>query len=125
MHNGSAPLDLIPIKNTILHDVQFNAIKDKIMNRLQELRLTDVKYVADAEFVLYVMNLIEHLVAKKDKIDKKELFVSIAREHLGASDEQIDLLKSLIEFLHVNKSIKKVSYYKAFKAGFSEWFRKK
>lgn len=116
-------LDLIPLRNGVLKDVRLNEVVSKIVERLVELKLIDRKYVGDAEFVLYLMNLIEHLVAKKDGINKKEIVLSIFKNHYGASDPELKIIDSMIEFLHSNKQVKKVSYYKLFKTCMREWFK--
>jgi hypothetical protein len=118
-------MDLIPLRNNLFHDVRLAEIVEKIYNRLQELKLIDKKYIGDAEFILYLMNMIEHLVSKKDGIDKKELLLSIYKNHYGATPVDILLIEKIIEFLHKNKSVKKVSYYKIFKTSLKEWFLKK
>jgi hypothetical protein len=63
--------------------------------------------------------------AEKDKIDKKELAFNVMREVFGASEEDCLIIGKNIEYLHTNKIIKKVSYYKLFKATFAEFFKKK
>jgi hypothetical protein len=118
-------MDLIPLRNNLFHDVRLAEIAEKIYTRLLELKLVDKKYIGDAEFILYLMNMIEHLVSKKDGIDKKELLLSIYKNHYAANDTDILLIEKIIEFLHKNKSVKKVSYYKIFKTSLKEWFIKK
>lgn len=118
-------MDLVPLKNSIFHDVRMNEVISKILEKLNELKLTERKYVGDGEFLLYLMNLVENLVDKKDKIDKKKLIMDLFRNHYGATQAELELIDKMIEFLHTNHKIKKVSYYKMFKAGLSEWFKKK
>ena len=118
-------MDLVPLKNNIFHDVRLNEIITKTVERLGELKLIDKKYLSDGEFILYLMNLVEHLVDKKDKIDKKKLLLDLFKNHYGATDADLQLIDRMIEFLHTNHKVKKVSYYKMFKAGLTEWFRKK
>jgi hypothetical protein len=120
-------LSLVPLKNNILVDFKRNEIKTLIINRLRELNLDPAKYKLDVEYLTLVCNLIEHLVHKKDKIEKKKLVVEIFNEILGGnlSQEEINAIENNIEFIFQNKNIKKVSYYKMFKTGLSEWFKKK
>ena len=119
-------LSLVPLKNNILVDFKKNDIKSSIINRLRELNLDPNKYKLDVEYLTLVCNLIEHLVHKKDKIDKKKLVIDIFTELFGESltQEEINAIENNIEFIHQNKNIKKVSYYKLFKTGLSEWFKK-
>ena len=118
-------MDLVPLKNSIFHDVRMNEVISKILEKLTELKLIERKYVGDGEFILYLMHLVENVVDKQDKIDKKKLIMDIFKNHYGATPAELELIDKLIEFLHKNHKIKKVSYYKMFKAGLSEWFKKK
>lgn len=118
-------MDLVPIKNGLFTDVRQCEISSKIYTRLQELNLLDKKYVNDTEFVLYLMNIIEHLVTKKDGIDKKQLLFSILKTHFSATDQELIWVDRTIEFLFKNKQIKKVSFYKIFKTSIWEWFKKR
>lgn len=118
-------MDLIPLQNEILRDVKRNSVISKILERLNDLKLVDKKYVSDAEFILYLMNLIEHLVDKKDKLDKKQLLKDILKNHYSASEGELIVIDKIIEFLHTKKQVKKVSYYKIFKCALKEWFKKK
>ena len=118
-------LDLIPIKNNILKEVRFNEVKHIITARLHELKLIENRFLKDPEWVSYVMNLIEHLVSKKDGISKKEIIFSIAKEILGASPADLEALEKSMIFLLSNKAVKKVSFWKLFKCGVGEWFSKR
>lgn len=118
-------LDLIPIKNNILKEVRFNEVKQVIVARLHELKLIENRFLRDPEWVSYVMNIIEHLVVKKDGIDKKELIFSIAKDVLGATPADLEALEKSMIFLLSNKAIKKVSFWKLFRCGVKEWFSKR
>jgi hypothetical protein len=118
-------LDIIPLRNNLLIDFKYNDIKIKIISRLTELNLHQVQYRLDNEFLTLLCNLIEHLVIKKDKINKKELAIIIMSELFTLTEEEKKAVSNNIEFLFGNKMIKKVSYYKLFKTGIKEYFRKK
>ena len=93
---------------------------------LVQLNLNDAKYKFDTEFLNLVCNLIEYLVVgKKDKINKKELCLSIYRDLFGIANDDEMMITKNIEYLWANKNIKKVSYYKLFKTCFTEWTKKK
>lgn len=120
-------LTIVPLKNNILLDVKVNDIKASIIKRIQELHLDDVKYKLDAEFLTLVCNLVEHLVIKKDGIPKKSLVMDIFRDlfSIQLTDDNIATIERNIDFIHNNKAIKKVSWYKLYKTGIREWFSKK
>ena len=118
-------LSIIPIKNTLFTDFREDQVKKTIQIRLQELNMINVKYKLDNEFLTLLVNMIEHLVLKKDKINKKELALGIMRDFFGASEDDLAIISKNIEYLHSNKVIRKVSYWKLFKSGLCEWFFKK
>ena len=120
-----ADLSIIPIKNGLFTDFREDQVKKTIQNRLQELNMINPKYKLDNEFLTLLTNMIEYLVDKKDKINKKELALSIMRDYLNATEDDLALISKNIDYLHSNKVIKKVSYWKLFKSGFCEWFFKK
>jgi len=120
-------LSIVPLKNNILNDFKKNEIKTSIINRLRELNLDPTKYKLDAEYLTLICNLVEHLVVKKDKIDKKKLVLDVFNDLFSCdiTQEEINTIENNIEFIFQNKNIKKVSFYKMFKTGLSEWFGKK
>ena len=118
-------LSVISIKNGLFTDYRFNEVKLAIVKRLTDLNMIQLKYKLDNEFLTLLTNLIEYLVVKKDKIDKKSLALEIMKTYFAATDEDLEIIGKNIEYLHNNRVIKKVSFWKLFKAGFCEWFKKK
>lgn len=119
-------LSLISLKNNLLIDSKYNEVKSLIINRINQLGLTDGKYKLDPEFTTLVCNLVEHLVSKKDKISKKQIAIDVINSMFNLSDEELVLLGKNIDFLcSQNGLIKKVSYYKLFKTGLKEFLFKK
>jgi hypothetical protein len=118
-------LSLVPIQNQLAVDVKKAEVKGLIMTRLGELNLNMPNYRGNSEFLLLILNLIEHLVVKKDKISKKELAIEIINDIFNLTEVERNNIESNIEFLHQNKNIKKVSMWKLFKCGISEYFFKK
>lgn len=119
-------LTVVPLKNGLLIDCKYNEIKSLIMTRINQLGLTDAKYKLDPEFLCLAANLVENLVVKKDKIDKKALVIDIINTMFNLNDEELNLLSKNIDFVCAqNNLIKKASYYKLFKTGIKEWFFKK
>lgn len=119
-------LSLISLKNNLLVDATYNKVKNVVINRVNELGLVDQKYKLDSEFCALVCNLIEHLIAKKDKINKKEIVIDIIHSLFVLSDDEKILVAKNIDFLCSQRGIiKKIPYYKLFKTGLKEWFFKK
>ena len=119
-------LSIIPLKNNLLVDSTYNSIRLKIIERISHLGLTDQKYKDDNEFLTLICNLLENLVNKKDKISKKDLAIDILTQIFNLNEDEKPILSKNIDFICNQKNlIKKVSFYKLFKTGLSEWFRKK
>jgi len=121
-------LEIVGLKNNIKYDFTVNDIKNKIVNRINELGLNNIKYKHDNEFLVLICNLIEFLVKKTDKITKSDLAFSIYCEIFdidkNSEDEKL-MLKHNINFIYDNGSIKKISKWKLFKCGLKEFFKKK
>jgi hypothetical protein len=115
-------LDLVPIQNSLGVDVKKAEIKKSIMLRLGDLNLNLPNYRNSNEFLLLILNLIEHLIVKKDKISKKELALEIINDIFNLTEIERNNVDSNIEFLWSNKNIKKVSFWKLFKCGVKELF---
>lgn len=118
-------LQIIPLRNNLLIDYKYTETKNKIITRLNELYLCDAKYKNDNQLLNLICELIEHLVIKKDKINKKDLAIDIYVAIFSLTDDEKKVLENNINFLWSNQMIKKVSIYKLFKTGIKEWFRKK
>jgi len=121
----SSNLSLVPVNNQLAIDVKKSEVKTLIMARLNELNLNLPNYRGNSEFLLLILNLIEHLVVKKDKVSKKEIAIEIINDIFNLSEVERNNIESNIEFLWQNKNIKKVSYWKLFKCGIREYFFKK
>ena len=118
-------LDVVPLKNNILIDFKKTEIKNKIISRVNELNIPIVNYKNDNEFLTLVCNLCEYLVTKKDSINKKDLVILIYNELYGLTPEEMETLKNNIDIIHLQKKIKKVSWWKLFKCGVYEYFKKR
>lgn len=118
-------LGLITLRNGLLKDFRYNDVKSKVIARIQELKLNDGRYKNDAEMLVLICNLLEYMISKKDRLPKKEIAIDIINELFGLTEEDKVSIGANIEFLWSNRMIKKVSFYKLFKTGISEWLRKK
>ena len=118
-------LTLISAKHTLATDVKYNQVKCQILDRIDALRLRDGKYKFDANLLNLVCELVEYLIVKSDKVDKKALVLDIMNDIFGLSDYDKTAVGNSIEFLHKSKLIKKVSYFKLFCTGLREFLGKK
>lgn len=122
-----ASLGLVPVQPNLAVDIKRQEIYKTIVERIGALNLQLNQYKTNTEFVLLVLNLVEHLVPKqkdkgKRKIDKKQLAIDILTAVLNLTQVEQNALGVNIEFLHSNKMIKKVSKFWAFCVGASEYF---
>ena len=118
-------LEIVGLKNNIKSDYIIDLIKSQIINRINDLKLNNIKYRYCNEFLLLVANLIEYLSNKKDKIDKFNLLYEIFCEVFDLDKSNVDerlMLLHNVNFLHSNGSIKKISKWKLFKCGVYEYF---
>jgi hypothetical protein len=117
-------LELVSINNQLAIDVKREEVKNVIIERITKLGLSKINYKLDAEFLLLVANMVEHLVVntKHMRIDKKGLVIDIIHSMFALSAVEKVSIESNIEFLHSNKNIKKVSAFKLFCVGLRELF---
>jgi hypothetical protein len=117
--------ELISLGSGLQKDVKVDQLDKILHSRLQELNMLQPKYKLDNELLSYICNMVEHFVLKYDKIDKKKFVLDFMRDRFSATDEDLEIIGKAIEYLHSNKHIKKVSYYKLFKTFLKEWFFQK
>jgi len=119
-------LEIISITPTLALEVKTNQIKERIIKRIDELKLTDMKYKLSQDIILLVCNMVEHLVSKnKDKkVNKKQLVVEIMTGIYALNPNEKALVENSIEFLHSNRAIKKLSKFYLFCAGAYEYLFK-
>jgi hypothetical protein len=116
---------IIPVKNHLLKNVKIDEVIGQIRKRVEALP-NYAQYKNDVEFLLLVCNMLEHLIVKKDKIDKKQLLIEIYKQlFMGITPAELANVETNIEFLWNNKKIKKQSVYKLFCVGIKEYFKKK
>jgi hypothetical protein len=117
---------LIKPKNSLVKDIKFAEIKVKIIAILNEKLLPLDSYKTNAEYLVYVVNLIELHIKKKYSISKLDLLVSIFQEIFPSiSTDEVDLIKKNVEFLHTNGHIIKLGNLKILGAKFLEYILKK
>lgn len=73
------------------------------------------------EFILFCCKLIENLVQKKDKIDKKELLKDVLKQLFSLQPPELLVLDATVEFLWSNGLICKIPISKKS----VNWFKKK
>jgi len=100
--------NLIPLKNGLKQNVKFQSVSDMIEQHLKLIPEIETLKMS-IELINYVCNLIEHLIKHKYKINKVNLLIYTLKRCVEINDEQEDIIKQTITYLHENKLIKKVS----------------
>lgn len=99
---------LVPLKNSLQQSSKFQQISDLILCRIKDIpNLSDHK--TNNELIVFICNLIENLVKKKYNLNKLELLLFTLKRSVELSPDEEQIVKASVEFLHVNKLIKKIS----------------
>ena len=103
-------MDKIKENNKIKHLVKLSEISKGIIAKVQAMPdLNDLKL--DLDVILYVCNLIENNIKQNEtkSIDKKKIVVDIIQKCTPLNPPEILILNKMIEFLHSNHLIQKIS----------------
>lgn len=108
------------IKPPELNGCFLDDVKAKIVSRIKECNLDkgDMKY--EPRVVLYVATIIETIIAKEQKINKRDLLIDVWKEVYGLNKDDETQIKGIVDMLHLAKRIKKKSYYKLFLVNIAE-----
>jgi hypothetical protein len=68
----------------------------------------------DIETLRFICSHLENTVNKSDKIDKKQVVISVYKQVFGETDTDEDFIERSIEFLFDNNKIKKLSKLKKY-----------
>jgi hypothetical protein len=120
-------LELVKLKRGLQ---KFKSEQDLINDALAILgKIPDVStLLKDPELVLYVCNLVENnSYDGVKKLDKKALVIKICVAVNPAinNEQDINVLKTLIDFLHSTKKIKKLNIIKKYGGAVLNWAVKK
>ena len=99
--------DLVIFKNGLHKNKTENDIVNVILKKIVLLGEDLKRYKFDGEFLLYICNLVEHLVGS-NKFDKKKLVLSVVGSIFNLNLNETEVISNLIEFLHSNQLINKV-----------------
>lgn len=113
-------LTLIKPRNQLLKAQRLNDLINIVKQKVLEFPASHNLKVCQ-EFLLMVCNLVEEIVKKSDKINKKELVINVLKSVLSLSEPECKVVDSSIEFLWGNGLIQKIASTK--KA--VRWLKKK
>ena len=118
--------ELVVFKNTLAAHVKQNKIIDDVCKILSEI--PDLNRMRlDPELSLYVCNIIENLIDKKDKkeINKLDLASTILTKACNLEENELNVVVKQIKFFDNNGRIKKASTTKKITKSAWEWFKRK
>jgi hypothetical protein len=116
-------MDYVSITPSLYLEIRQNEIKAKVVALLTELRLIDCRFKVNPDVILLVANLLENLIKNK-KINKKQVLLDIFVQLYNIQAPDRAIIETQIEFLHSNKSIKKLSKFYLFCCSVREYFLK-
>lgn len=103
---------LVPLKHSLKTTVKFNQISDIIVDKLKLIGDIDGQSKLSIELINFITNLIEYMVKHKYKINKENLLIFSLKRVVSLSEEEEEIIKNTIKYLHDNKLIVKVSKLK-------------
>ena len=113
-------VDLINPKNNLLKSQKFNDILLLLKQKIAEYPPTHILKQCN-EFLLFVCKVVEEVVVKADKINKKEFVIDLFKLLFGLNDAECKLIGTSIDFLHSNSMISKVKYSKKNSSCLKNW----
>ena len=118
--------ELVPFKNTLAAHVKQNKIIDEVVEIIS--KIPDLNHLRlDPELTVYVCNILENLIDKKEKkdISKLNLATLILTKACNLEENELDPIIKQIKFLDNNGRIKKASATKKLTKSAWEWFKRK
>ena len=121
-------IDLIKYKYNLNSHVVKNSLIQKICEKIQQIpKFQELNNPnVHTEIILFVCNIIENCVRKKDRINKKEIVLDVFKEiKFIKKDDDVTHVTNIIEFLHSNHRIKKLKYYRKIYLLSIDWIKRK
>jgi predicted ATP-dependent protease len=97
---------LSPEKLEMKKNRRYNKMSELVMKQAKKIKTKD-EFKYDLSFILFVCNIVETRILKKDNINKKELVIDTLKNLFAYNEEEHKVLERNIEFLHSNNLIKK------------------
>lgn len=100
-------VDLINPKNNLLKVQKYADVMALLKLKIAEYPPSHILKQC-TEFLLYVCKVVENIIIKSDKVNKKEFVTDLYKALFGLNDPECKLLSSSIDFLHSNNMISKI-----------------
>ena len=105
--SNKVDVDLINPKNNLLKAQKFNDVLALLKQKVAEYPTTYVLKQCN-EFLLYVCKIIEEVIIKADKVNKKDMVIDLFKSLFSITEPESKLLSNSIDFLHSNGMIQKI-----------------
>jgi hypothetical protein len=117
-------MELVDFKNRLNSHVLEQDILKQLIDKIGNIpNITKLK--SDIELILYLCNVVENIIKKNDKINKKELVLNVLDGVFQLSDDEKRLISETIDFLSNNGKIKAVTLSKKVFKSIGGWIAKK
>ena len=100
-------VDLINPKNNLLKSQKFSDILALLKLKIAEYPPNHILKLC-SEFLLYVCKIVENVIVKSDKVNKKEFVIDLFKALFALNDPESKLLGNSIDFLWSNGLISKI-----------------
>jgi hypothetical protein len=100
-------VDLINPKNNLLKSQKFSDILALFKLKIAEYPPNDILKLC-SEFLLYVCKIVENVIVKSDKVNKKEFVIDLFKQLFSLNVPECKLLGNSIDFLWSNGLISKI-----------------
>jgi hypothetical protein len=120
-------LELVKLKRSVEKIKSESDLIVEIISLLNQIPNVS-QLLKDPELILYICNLIENnSYCGNKKLDKKDIAVKIVIQLNPTmnNDSDVSLIKNMIDFLHSNRKIKKLSEVKKYGGLILNWLKKK
>jgi hypothetical protein len=117
-------MELVSLKRNLLaFNVKATTIKD-LVAKIQEMKgFSSLRN--DIELTLYCCNVVESIVSKDHKLDKKKIVLEVFNEAFGLTHEEQTLVSNQIDFLCSISKVKSLGTVQTIGKKIYSWFERK
>ena len=105
--SNKVDIDSINPKNNLLKSQKFGDILALLKQKVGEYPPNHILKQC-SEFLLLTCKIVEEVIKKGDKVNKKEFVIDLFKQLLSLNDPECKLLSNSIDFLHSNQMISKI-----------------
>ncbi len=114
MEINKKPIPKIKLNNILKHHYNFEMVKADVLAEFKKIpKIEELKF--NPELTTCLMNIIEQVIKKSHKIDKKNLVIQILTELFTLTELEQEIISKDIDFIHANGLITTKIINKIFK----------